>query len=97
LVSKGRYSRRNMEPERISFPVEYPIKVVARAASDLRARVDAVFSQHFGTIPPESVSQRASAQSNFIALTYVLVVQNESQLSALHTDLKQVAGVVMVL
>ncbi len=86
-----------MEPERISFPVEYPIKVVARAAPDLRAQVDAVFSRHLGAIPPEKVAQRDSAQSNFVALTYSLVVQDEAQLQALHQDLKQVDGVVMVL
>jgi putative lipoic acid-binding regulatory protein len=86
-----------MEPERISFPVEYPIKVVARAAPDLRAQLDTVFSRHLGAISPEKVSQRDSAQSNFVALTYSLVVQNEAQLQALHTDLKLVDGVVMVL
>jgi uncharacterized protein len=86
-----------MEPERISFPVEYPIKVVARAAPDLRALLDAVFSRHFGSIPPENVSERTSANSNFVSLTYRPVVQNEAQLHALHVDLKLLDGVVMVL
>jgi putative lipoic acid-binding regulatory protein len=96
-LSKGRYSRRNMEPERIRFPVEYPVKVVARAAPELRARVDAAFQRQFGTIPADKVSERASANSNFVALTYVPVVQSEAQLQALHADLKLVEGVVMVL
>jgi putative lipoic acid-binding regulatory protein len=86
-----------MEPERISFPVEYPVKVVARAAPELRAQVDAAFLRHFGAMSADKVSERASANSNFVALTYVPVVQNEAQLQALHTDLKQVEGVLMVL
>jgi uncharacterized protein len=86
-----------MEPERISFPVEYPIKVVARAAPDLRAQVDAVFSRHLGPVSPEKVSERPSAQSNFVALTYSLVVDNEAQLKALHAELTLLEGVVMVL
>jgi putative lipoic acid-binding regulatory protein len=86
-----------MEPERISFPVEYPIKVVARAAPELRALVDAAFARHFGTLAPGKVSERASSHSNFVALTYVPVVQNEAQLHALHIDLKLLDGVVMVL
>ncbi len=86
-----------MEPERITFPTEYPIKVVARASAELRTLVDAVFSHHFGVIPPESVTERASAQSNFVALTYVVVAQNEAQLAALHVDLKLLDGVMMVL
>ncbi len=86
-----------MEPERISFPVEYPIKVVARVAPGLRAQVDAAFSRHFGAVATENVSERPSANSNFVALTYVPVVQSEVQLQALHADLKLVEGVVMVL
>jgi putative lipoic acid-binding regulatory protein len=87
----------DMEPERIHFPVEYPVKVVARAAPELRAAVDAVFARHFGAIPADRVSERPSANSNFLALTYVPVVQGEAQLQALHTELKQISGVMMVL
>jgi putative lipoic acid-binding regulatory protein len=86
-----------MEPERISFPVEYPIKVVARASPALREQVDTAFLRHFGAQGVAKVTERASANSNFVALTYVPVVQNEGQLHALHTDLKLLDGVVMVL
>jgi putative lipoic acid-binding regulatory protein len=86
-----------MEPERISFPSEYPIKVVARAAPELRTQVDAVFLRHLGPRAAEKVTERASANSNYVALTYVPVVQNEAQLPTLHADLQQVDGVVMVL
>jgi putative lipoic acid-binding regulatory protein len=86
-----------MEPERISFPVEYPVKVVARATPDLREQVDAAFLRHFGTLAAAKVSERPSAHSNFVALTYVPVVQSEAQLQSLHADLKRVEGVIMVL
>jgi uncharacterized protein len=86
-----------MEPERISFPAEYPIKVVARAAPDLRAQLDAAFLRHFGTQAAANVTERPSAKANFVSLTYTVVVQEEAQLRALHEDLKQVEGVVMVL
>jgi putative lipoic acid-binding regulatory protein len=86
-----------VEPERITFPVEYPIKVVARADPALRALVDAAFSRHFGAIPAEKVSARASANSNFVALTYLPIVDNEAQLHAVHVDLKLLDGVIMVL
>jgi putative lipoic acid-binding regulatory protein len=86
-----------MEPERISFPVEYPVKVVARAAPELRTQVDAAFLRHFGALAADKVSERASTNSNFVALTYVPVVQSKAQLQALHADLKLVEGVVMVL
>jgi uncharacterized protein len=86
-----------MEPERIQFPVEYPVKVVARAAPELRATVDAVFARHFGPIPADRIAERPSANSNFVAVTYTPVVAGEAQLRALHADLKQIVGVMMVL
>jgi len=86
-----------MEPERIVFPADYPIKVVARTSDDLRARIDAVFSRHFGPFEAHRVSERASAQSNFMALTYLMRVEAESQLGALHTELRAEPGVMLVL
>ena len=86
-----------MEPERISFPADYPIKVLARSAGDLRVRLDAVFCRHFGTLPPDCVTARNSAQSNFIALTYVVRVEAETQLAALHAELQAMEEIVMVL
>jgi hypothetical protein len=86
-----------MEPERITFPADYPIKVVARASDDLRSRMDAVFARHFGDFDAGRVSERASAQSNFTALTYLMWVEAEAQLGALHGDLRAEDGVMLVL
>ncbi len=86
-----------MEPERIVFPTDYPIKVVARASAGLRERVDAVFSRHFGDFGAEKVTERPSAGSHFVALTYVMWVTAEDQLGRLHTDLRAEDGVMLVL
>jgi uncharacterized protein len=86
-----------MEPERITFPTEYPIKVVARAAPDLRARLDAIFVSHFGEFEANRVTERASGQRHFLALTYAMVVQGEDQLKALNAELQAAEGVVLVL
>jgi putative lipoic acid-binding regulatory protein len=86
-----------MEPERIVFPTDYPIKVVARASPDLRTRMDAVFARHFGDFAAERVSERASAASNFVALTYLIWVTAEEQLGRLHADLRAQEGVMLVL
>jgi uncharacterized protein len=86
-----------MEPERIVFPTDYPIKVVARASQDLRERMDAVFVRHFGAFEAGKVTERASAASNFVALTYLMWVTAEEQLSRLHADLRAESGVMLVL
>jgi uncharacterized protein len=85
------------EPEKIVFPCEYPIKVMGRASPGFRARVDEVFARHFGSVAFEKVTERASAQANFTALTYLMVVDSTQQLQSLHADLRQCTDVVMVL
>ncbi|RYG85474.1 DUF493 domain-containing protein [bacterium] len=86
------------ERPRIEFPCEdYPIKVVARESDDVRDRVDAVFTRHFGAFPRERVAERASAQANFVAFTYLMTVRDVEQLGALHAELKTHSDVVMVL
>ena len=86
-----------MEPERITFPAEYPIKVIARASEGLRQKLDEVFGRHIGELSAHQVAERPSAQASFIAFTYMVVVQAESQLGPLHVELQAVDGVIMVL
>jgi uncharacterized protein len=86
-----------MEPDKITFPCDYPIKVVARARPELRARLDAIFAAHFGSVDPARVSVRESAQANFVSFTYLMVVESVEQLGSLHGQLRQSEDIVMVL
>ena len=45
----------------------------------------------------ERVAERASAQANFVAFTYLMTVRDVEQLGALHAELKTHSDVVMVL
>jgi putative lipoic acid-binding regulatory protein len=86
-----------MEPERIEFPSDYPIKVVIRTEPALRARIDAIFERHFGPGAPDGVAERQSSQGHFIALTYLPRVEREEQLRSLHAELSSLDGVMVVL
>lgn len=86
-----------MEPEKISFPTDYPLKVVARSELKLRAEIDAIFERHFGILPPGTPAERGSAQGNFMALTYLMRVDRVEQLAALNADLQALPGVLFVL
>jgi putative lipoic acid-binding regulatory protein len=86
-----------IEPEKITFPCDYPVKVVARASEDLRERLDNVFAAHFGTFDAARVTVRESAQANFVSFTYTMVVESVEQLKTLHVALQESAGVVMVI
>jgi len=86
-----------MPTEKITFPTDYPIKVVARSELKLRAEIDAVFERHFGVLPPGSPLERASGQGNFMALTYLMWVERVEQLAALNAELQGLPGVLFVL
>jgi putative lipoic acid-binding regulatory protein len=86
-----------MDAEKITFPADYPIKVVARSELKLRAEIDAIFERHFGTLPPGAPAERPSAQGNFMSLTYVMRVERVEQLAAVNIDLQGLSGVMFVL
>ena len=86
-----------MEPEKITFPCDYPVKVVARSTEDLREHLDSIFAEHFGGFDAARVAVRPSAQANFVSFTYTMVVQNVEQLKSLHGALQKHPAVVMVI
>jgi hypothetical protein len=83
--------------ELLSFPTDYPIKVVGRSEATLRARVDAVVLRHVADLATERVSERASGAGNFVSITYVIVARNREQIASLVEDLASTAGVLMVI
>ncbi|HEY2418072.1 MAG TPA: DUF493 domain-containing protein [Steroidobacteraceae bacterium] len=84
-------------PERVSFPCDYPIKVMVRAEPGVRSRVDAIVELHAGPVDLAAVTERSSAQSHFTGITYVIRATGETQIAALFQALKQCPQVLLVL
>jgi|WetSurMetagenome_2_1015567.scaffolds.fasta_scaffold338853_2 uncharacterized protein len=84
-------------PETLTFPCAYPIKVVMRADAQLRAAVDAVFVRHADAAVAAAATTRQSAQGNFTSVTYTIQARDEPHIAALFADLREMAGVLMVL
>jgi putative lipoic acid-binding regulatory protein len=85
------------ETPRLTFPCDYPIKVMARAHPALRSRVDAIVERHAGPVDLSAVTERPSAQANFVGITYVIRAQSEAQITELFEALKLVPDVLLVL
>ena len=84
-------------PPRLSFPCDYPIKVMVRAEQGVRAHIHAILDQHAGPLDLSSVTERPSAQQHFVALTYVIRATGEAQIAELFAALKDCPQVLMVL
>jgi uncharacterized protein len=84
-------------PRLLQFPCEYPIKVMARAGPELREALDAILTRHAGTNALAGVTERPSAQANFVSVTYMIWAVSEAQIEALFAELKQCPAVMVVI
>jgi len=83
--------------ELLTFPTAYPIKVVGRRDELQRAAVDAVVRAHAPDLTDDQISERASNQRHFIAITYTINAQSKEQIVALAQALQAVKGVMMLI
>ncbi len=85
-----------MSMDTISFPSDFPIKVVGRHG-DLRAITQAIIERHAGPLQESSVRTRTSADGNFLALTYMVHASSREQLDRIYSDLSACKSVLMAL
>jgi putative lipoic acid-binding regulatory protein len=83
--------------ELLKFPTAYPIKVVGRRSEGLRAAIDAIVREHVPDLTDEQISERASAQQHFIAITYTINAQSKEQVVALAHALQACKDVIMLI
>ncbi|MGA2707019.1 MAG: YbeD family protein [Steroidobacteraceae bacterium] len=81
----------------LEFPSEFPIKVMGRHDSDLRALTQAIVERHTGVLADSSVRVRKSTDGNFLAVTYLVVAQSQAQLDDVYRELTACEAVLMAL
>lgn len=86
-----------MTEELISFPCEFPIKVLGRSDAQFHALVVGLVEPLVGALPAERVTSRESRDGNFVALTLRLQVESRTQLDDLYRVLSGHEQVLMVL
>ena len=72
------------DPKLMEFPSEFPIKVMGRHDSDLRALTQAIIERHAGPLAESSVRTRTSGDGNFLALTYLVHATSREQLDTIY-------------
>jgi uncharacterized protein len=79
------------------FPSEFPIKVMGRHDSNLRALTQAIIEKHAGPVEDSSIRTRTSADGNFLALTYTVTASSREQLDNIYRELTACKSVLMAL
>lgn len=82
---------------RITYPCDYPIKVVGDVRANFHEEVYEVVARHDPTMTTDRISQRTSRKGNFISISFMLVAESEEQIENLFVDLKQIESVRLVL
>ena len=86
-----------VDPPKIEFPCDYPIKVLGSNVEEFEAVVLTVFECHAAGFSPERITRRASREETFMAITVYITATGKSQLEALHADLMATGLVKMVI
>jgi putative lipoic acid-binding regulatory protein len=79
------------------YPSDFPIKVMGRHDSDLRALTQAIVERHAGPIADSQVKTRTSSDGNFLALTYTVHAKSREQLDKIYRELTACKSVLMAL
>jgi len=85
------------EPGKLQFPTEFPIKVMGRHGSDLRAQTRQIVEKHAGPLSDAQIRDRPSTASNFLSITYVIQATSQEQLDAIYRELTACEAVLMAL
>lgn len=80
-----------------AFPCEFPIKVMGRHDSDLRALTQEIIERHAGLVQESAVRVRLSTDGNFLAVTYLVLASSREQLDAIYRELTACKSVLMTL
>ena len=79
------------------FPSEFPIKVMGRQGSDVRALSQAIVEKHAGPLSEAQIKSRTSGDANFLALTYTITATSREQLDDIYRELTACKSVLMAL
>ena len=77
----------DQDPPKITFPCEYPIKVLGRAVDAFEPTVMTIFRQRAPGFAEERVVVKPSRNGTFHSITVTIEAQSETQLRQIHEDL----------
>jgi uncharacterized protein len=85
------------EPGLLSFPCDFPIKVMGLTRDGYAQSIVEVVRRHAPDFDPSTLEMRASRQGKYLSLTLVVRAVSQEQLDALYRELCDHPMVQMVL
>jgi putative lipoic acid-binding regulatory protein len=87
----------SVTPPGLSFPADYPIKVMGKNTAEFRATATAIILEFDPNAPVSAVTERESKQGRYLTLGYQLHLTTEENRDALYAKLKATDAVLFAL
>jgi len=81
----------------IDFPCEFPIKILGKDNDVFENTVSQIMAKHHQKYSEISVKKNNSKNKNYIALTWVVNVNNQYELDNIYKDLSKDKNILFVL
>ncbi|MDH5407782.1 MAG: DUF493 domain-containing protein [Gammaproteobacteria bacterium] len=85
------------EESLLSFPCQFPIKVMGRCGIELEAEITTIVRRHVPDLGEAAITMRESKQGNYLALTVNITATSQEQLDNLYRELSACELTLMVL
>lgn len=81
----------------MTFPCDYPLKVMGRNTDDFRSIVIGIVQKHMGEVDMNRIEERPSRDGTYLGLTCTVVATSKAQLDALYMELTSCERVMVAL
>lgn len=81
----------------LTFPCEFPIKVIGKADLDFQGAVLGIVRKHVPALGEAAVDTHYSKEGHYVSLTVMVTATSQEQLDAIYVDLTADNRVMMVL
>jgi len=85
------------EDSALTFPCDFPIKVMGPASDAFEAEVIAIINRHTSDTEQLNITSRQSKGGKYISITILLRANSRQQLDAIYQDLTACEQVLMAL
>ena len=85
------------ETSALTFPCQFPIKMMGRDTPEFRVAARALVEKHVGAVPDEAVQTALSRNARFVSVTVTITAKSQDQLDDIYRDVTSHDDVLMAL
>lgn len=85
------------ETKALTFPCDFPLKIMGRAEPDFDSLVVEIVLRHVGNVREGAISVRESRGGKYLSVTVTVQAESQDQLDGLYRELSTHERILMVL